>query len=159
MWRTGLLPQLDNLRYMLRSGMMGWFSLMLDATRWTPEERKSAMQEFALYKSALRPLIRAADLYHVSSRPDGVHWDGIEYFSAQRQSGVLYAFRGTVPDESSHRFRLKGLDPDRQYRVNFQDRGPAAGQRLSGQALMQEGIEVFLPNPLSSELVFLTTAP
>jgi hypothetical protein len=63
---------LENLRYMLRSGMLGWFSLMLDARQWTPEQRAAARGEFALYKNPLRPLIREADLYHVAQRPDGV---------------------------------------------------------------------------------------
>lgn len=151
-WPT---PRIENLRYLLRSGMLGWFSLMLDSSRWTLEQRAVARAEFALYKSALRPLIRAADLYHVAERPDGVHWDGMEYFSTVRQRGVLYAFRGAAPDAPSHRFRLQGLDARQQYRLRFQDRGAAAELFMSGQALMQEGVEVRLPEPLSSELVFI----
>ncbi|MEP6886178.1 MAG: alpha-galactosidase [Gammaproteobacteria bacterium] len=148
-------PRIENFRYALRSGMLGWFSLMQDAGQWNPEHRSVARREFALYKSALRPLIREADLYHVTTRPDGVHWDGIEYFSAPLRRGVLYAFRGSVPDEAAHRFRLQGLDPKRRYRVKFQDRGEAADRVLTGQDLMQTGVEVILPLPLSSELIFI----
>jgi hypothetical protein len=151
-WPT---PHIENLRYQLRSGMLGWFTLMLDSGRWTPEQRAVARAEFALYKSALRPLIRSADLYHVAARPDGVHWDGMEYFSTSRQRGVLYAFRGTGFHEPAHRFPLRGLDPARRYRLTFQDRGAAATLSMSGQDLMQEGVEVLLPEPLSSELVFI----
>jgi hypothetical protein len=125
---------------------------MLDASRWTAEQRSTAHQEFALYKSALRPLIREADLYHVAPRPDGVHWDGIEYYSATLRRGVLYAFRGGA-GQATHRFRLLGLDPGRSYRVRFQDH--ASTQELTGQALMQRGVDVALPLPLSSELIFL----
>ena len=145
-------PSLATFRYMLRSGMMGWFSLMQDSVQWSPEQHAAAMAEFSLYKSALRPLIRAADLYHVGERPDGVHWDGIEYFSTGAARGVLYAFRGTT-DEGSHRYRLQGLDPERSYRVTFHDQGAAA--TLSGATLMREGITVTLAAPLSSELVFI----
>jgi hypothetical protein len=151
-------PHIENFRYLLRSGMLGWFSLMLDTSQWSRQERAEARVQFALYKSMLRPLIREADLYHVAERPDGVHWDGIEYYSANLGRGVLYAFRGTAPDESTHRFRWRGLNPERRYRLKFQDQGTASNLVLTGQLLMQDGVEVTLPLPLSSELIFLEEA-
>jgi len=147
-------PHLENFRYLLRSGMLGWFSLMLDPSRWSAGERAAARAEFALYKSQLRPLIRAANLYHVSDRPDGVHWDGIEYYSRELARGVLYAFRGSAPEERSHRFRLAGLTPGTRYVLNFRDAGARVRQVASGAVLMRQGVAVTLPLPLSSELVF-----
>ncbi|HEV7612351.1 MAG TPA: alpha-galactosidase [Steroidobacteraceae bacterium] len=152
-------PRIENFRYVLRSGMLGWFSLMLDTSQWTAPQRTEARKEFALYKSALRPLIRDADLYHVAERPDGVHWDGIEYFSATRRRGVLYAFRGAAPDAPTHRFRLSGLNPAGRYRLEFQDRGAAATLVAFGRLLMHDGVQVTLDLPLSSELVFLQEIP
>jgi hypothetical protein len=152
-------PRIENFRYLLRSGMLGWFTLMLDSSQWSPEQRTEARVQFALYKSALRPLIREADLYHVAERPDGVHWDGIEYYSARLRRGVLYAFRGTAPDESTHRFRLFGLHPGSRYRLKFQDQGIAGNRILPGRILMQEGVEVTLALPLSSELILLEEMP
>lgn len=154
-WPT---PGLGQFRYMLRSGMMGWFSLMTDTSRWTPEQHAAARAEFELYKTKLRPLIRAADLYHAGARPDGVHWDGIEYFSAAAGRGVLYAFRGSAPDEPAHRFPLRGLQPAARYRVHRQDRGVAADYSASGAELLRDGVEVRLDEPQSSELVFVTRA-
>jgi hypothetical protein len=81
-----------------------------------------------------------------------VHWDGLEYYSPELRRGVLYAFRGSAPDEPGHRFRLAGLAPDGRYDVRFQDRGTSRVE--SGRALMQRGLTVLLPAPLSSELVF-----
>ena len=150
------IQSLTNLRYMLRSGMMGWFSLMLDTGRWSAEERAAARAEFALYKSALRPLIRTADLYHVSARPDGIHWDGMQYYSPAATRGVLYAFRGAGEDEPTHRFPLRGLDPARLYRLRFHDQGPAADRIISGRTLLEEGLEVTLPESNASELVFIS---
>jgi hypothetical protein len=147
-------PHIENFRYMLRSGMLGWFSLMQATSGWTSEQLAEARVQFALYKKALRPLIREADVYHAGERPDGVHWDGIEYFSARLRRGVLYAFRGTTPDESMHRFRLLGLEPQLRYRLRFQDQS-AANTVVTGRTLMQEGIEVTSTMPLSSELIFL----
>ncbi|MGH8121635.1 MAG: glycoside hydrolase family 36 protein, partial [Rudaea sp.] len=56
-------PRIENFRYVLRSGMMGWFTLMLDTTGWSRAQHDAALQELRLYKTTLRPLIRAADLY------------------------------------------------------------------------------------------------
>jgi hypothetical protein len=155
-WPT---PRIENFRYMLRSGMLGWFSLMQSTGEWSPQQRVEAQAQFALYKAALRPLIREADVYHVERRPDGVHWDGIEYYSAKLRRGVLFAFRGTAPDQPVHRFRLRGLAPASRYRLKFQDRGTPAGTVLTGRLLMQEGVEVPLSVPLSSELVFFQEVP
>jgi hypothetical protein len=148
-------PRIENFRYALRSGMLGWFSLMLDTSQWSPEQRTEAQLQFALYKSALRPLIREADLYHVAQRPDGANWDGVEYYSGRLRRGVLYAFHGTATDQPTHRFRLFGLKPGGRYRLKFQDRGAAANLVLTGRVLMQVGVEVTLALPLSSELIFL----
>lgn len=146
---------LDSFRYMLRSGMLGWFSLMADTGRWDAAQRAAARRELALYRTALRPLIRSADLYHVSERPDGVHWDGIEYYSGELGRGVLYAFRGSAPGEPVHRFRLEGLAPRSHYRLRFQDRGEAADRIATGAELMRRGAPVYLATTTSSELVFI----
>jgi alpha-galactosidase len=151
-------PRIENFHYVLRSGMLGWFSLMLDASLWTRQQREAAQREFALYKSSLRPLIREADLYHVSERPDGAHWDGIEYYSSRLRRGVLYAFRGSSSDLPMHRFRLLGLNRGSRYKLSFQD-NPAADREFSGEALMQMGVDVRLALPLSSDLIFFKEVP
>jgi len=150
-------PKLENFLYMLRSGMMGWVTIMTDTTAWTDEQREAARRAFALYKSRLRPLIRDARLYHVSARPDGVHWDGLEYWDPARNKGVVYAFRGSIADENEHRFVLSGLDSGKRYRLHFED-GNLPDRDVSGRELMGAGLSVHLREPLSSELVFLDEA-
>jgi alpha-galactosidase len=147
-------PRPENFLYMLRSGMMGWVTIMLDTTAWNAEQHEAARQAIALYKEKLRPLIRDARLYHVSARPDGVAWDGMEYWDSARGKGVLFAFRGTTPDEAEHRFVLAGLDAAKRYSLHFQD-GSAPDTEALGSELMGTGVEVRLRNPLSSELMFL----
>src|SRR5262249_40077826 len=61
---------------MLRNGMMGWLTIMIDTSAWSKAQHAEAKDEIRLYKTALRPLIRDAELYHISPRPNGVHWDG-----------------------------------------------------------------------------------
>ena len=92
-------------------------------------------------------------MYHVADRPDGVHWDGMEYYSSQLRRGVLYAFRGSGKDLPTHRFRLAGLNRASRYRLTFHD-NPAANREVTGDALMQMGVDVALPLPLSSDLIF-----
>ncbi len=150
-------PRIENFLYMLRSGMMGMLTIMQDTNAWTPEEHTAARAEFALYKQKLRPLIRDADLYHISARPDGLHWDGIEYFDASRGNGVVYAFRGSNAGEVQHLFPVQGVLPGRTYRLHFADRS-APDRLISGRELLRHGLTVVLPLPLSSELVFLDQA-
>ena len=150
-------PKLENFLYMLRSGMMGWMTVMQDTTAWTAEQHEAAHQAFALYKKELRPLIRDAQLFHIAARPDGVNWDGAEYWDPSRGKGVVYAFRGSIADELGHRFVLAGLDSAKRYRLHFED-GTAPDREATGRELMQSGLAVRLSAPLSSELVFLKDA-
>jgi alpha-galactosidase len=147
-------PRIENFLYMLRSGMMGWTTIMLDTTVWTPEQHEAARKAFALYKEQLRPLIRDANLYHLSPRPDGVRWDGIEYWDQSRGKGVIFAFRGKTPDEPEHTFVLDGLNPEKRYKLHFED-GSAPDAEFTGRELMGAGLAVHLVERLSSELVFI----
>ncbi len=153
-WST---PKIENFRYMLRSGMMGWLTVMIDTSTWSAEEHAEAKKEINLYKKELRPLIRDAELYHISPRPDGVHWDGIEYWDPNRARGVVYAFRGTIERENTHNFVLKGLQGRTTYRVKFHDCS-SADRSVTGRKLMSRGLTVKLSNPTSSELIFLETS-
>ncbi|MEO8726316.1 MAG: GH36 C-terminal domain-containing protein [Acidobacteriaceae bacterium] len=120
------------------------------------EQHDAARAALALYKAKLRPLIRHADLYHVAPRPDGVHWDGIQYFDPASQRGVLFAFHGSASEttEREHLFVLQGLRPENSYRLHFEDHS-SADKTFSGRELMRKGIRVLLPAPNSSELIFL----
>ena len=154
-WPT---PRIENFRYMLRSGMMGWFTLMIDTNSWTPRQHAAAAREIAFYKSTLRPLIRAADLYHVGPRPDGKGWDGTEYFNAGRDQGVLYAFHGSEATPDVFRFKLRGLRSGHRYRLHFRDHS-SPDSVLDGGDLMRSGLSVSLPMANSSELVVIEGLP
>ena len=153
-WAT---PRIENFLYMLRSGMMGWLTVMVDTNTWSTEQHSAAKRQIELYKTQLRPLIRDGDLYHVSPRPDGVHWDGIQYFDPRRKTGVLYAFRGTIPDAPEHEFVLQGLRSEAAYHIRFYD-GTLPDRVVSGGELLRSGLRVKLTLPNSSELVFLEEA-
>jgi Melibiase/Glycosyl hydrolase family 36 C-terminal domain len=151
-WPT---PTIANFLYMLRSGMMGWLTVMQNTTAWTRQQHAAARRAIALYKSRLRPLIRDAQLFHISARPDGVHWDGTEYWDPSRRQGVVFAFHGSDARERAHRYVLVGLDARASYRLHFED-GTSPDATVSGERLMSSGLRVVLAQPLSSELVFLS---
>jgi alpha-galactosidase len=150
-WPT---PHLENFLYELRSGMMGWFTVMQDTNAWTAEQHAAARQAIKFYKTNLRPLIRQAELFHISPRPDGVDWDGMEYWDPAQRRGIVFAFRGSGNDEQEHRFVLAGLVPQQQYHLHFED-GSSPDTELTGRQLMSAGLMVALPLPLSSELISL----
>src|SRR5262249_23678470 len=137
---------------------MGWLTIMMDTTAWSPEQHAEAKEEIDLYKKQLRPLIRDANLYHVSPRPDGVHWDGIEYWDPKRQRGVVSSFRGTIERQNSHNFILKGLQASSRYVVRFHDHS-SADRKMTGSELMGPGLKVKLQLENSSELIFIEATP
>jgi len=143
--------------YMLRSGMMGWLTVMQNTTEWTAQEHTVARRAIALYKTRLRPMIRDAQLFHISARPDGVHWDGMEYWDPARGRGVIFAFHGSDVTEPTHRFVLSGLNARASYHLHFED-GASPDATATGQQLMTSGLQVVLRQPLSSELIFLSGA-
>ena len=149
-WPT---PSLENFRYMLRSGMMGWLSVMIDTTSWSAEQHAAAKEELQLYKSELRPLIRDASVYHISERPDGIRWDAMEYFDPQSRHGVVYAFRGTTATDKN-KFILQGLQRASRYQLRFHDH-PRSDHIVSGADLMTAGVSVRLPIANSSEIIFI----
>lgn len=146
-------PALGQFRYMLRSGMMGAFRVLIDTTTWDPDHRAAAKKEIEIYKTQLRPLIREADLYHISARPDGIGWDAIEYYNPRTAGGVVYAFRGATKTEIKHRFALRGVDATLRYRVRFQDHS-SPDAIIAGDKLLTSGIVVQLPTANSSEIIF-----
>ena len=146
-------PSLATFKAMLRSGMMGWFTLMCDTGAWSKEQHEAARRQIEIYKQWIRPLINNANLYHISARPDDARWDGMEYWDAKTGKGAVFAFRGANAAEASHVFKLKGFDPTRGYEVWSED-GALSRSRIKGAKLVDEGLKVDLSDPGASELVY-----
>jgi alpha-galactosidase len=87
---------------------------------WTPPEKDAVKACVDTYKARLRPLLRAADLYHIFPRPDGRRWDGVEYYDPAAGKGVVYLFK-PAPTPAAGTIRFKGLDAKQKYRVHFED--------------------------------------
>jgi hypothetical protein len=134
--------------------MMGAWQIDPTNTRiWTEEEFDSARRAAEVYKAWIRPLLQDAKVHHVLPRPDGVHWDGMFYWSASLRRGTLFVFR---PDseEAQKPVRLKGLEPAERYWVWGEDGSVPAGTK-TGEELMRGGLPVSLPERYSSDLVYV----
>lgn len=147
-------PSLATFNTMLRSGMMGWCTLMCDTGAWSAEQRNAARRQIEIYKKWIRPLINHGDLFHISARPDEARWDGMQYFDSKSGKGIVFAFRGAKAGETSHVFKLKGLDRAASYKVWSED-GSVAGIQVTGAKLMTDGLKVELTDLGASDLVYL----
>jgi hypothetical protein len=147
---------LATFKTMLRSGMMGWCTLMCDTGAWSAEQHNAARRQIELYKQWIRPLINHADLFHISTRPDDARWDGMQYFDSKSGKGIIFAFRGAKAGEASHVFKLKGLDRAAAYEVWSEDGSVPRGE-ATGVKLMDEGVRVKLSAAGASDLVYLQT--
>jgi hypothetical protein len=123
---------------------------------WSEEQKAAIKRAVSTYKTRLRPLIRQADLYHVFPRPDGKHWDGIEYYDPETGKGVVYLFKPTAEPDTTI-VRLRGLQADARYRVTFEDASNPNVEKC-GDELMA-GMAVTLRGERVSELMFFEEIP
>jgi hypothetical protein len=146
-------------RYAFRSTSMGAPEWFLDAPNggngtepWTRQEKDALKECVDTYKARIRPLVREADLYHVFPRPDGRNRDGIEYYDPDAGKGVVYLFQPSS-EAATGAIRFRGLDPNRTYRVSFED-GTQPPSVKSAAELMDKGLPVKLEGEEVSEQVF-----
>ena len=123
---------------------------------WTDSQKALVQQAVSTYKTQLRPLIRHANLYHIFPRPDDKAWDGVEYYDPAAGKGAVYVFRPDSPLDSAA-IVFKGLDAKARYWLWCED-GSLAPTEQTGADLMRSGLTLSLPEPLSSEIVFLQDA-
>ena len=120
---------------------------------WTEKQKAAIKKAVTTYKEKLKPLIRNANLYHIFPRPDSIRWDGVQYHDPSTQKGVVYIFKPkNLVDQQI--IKLKGLDPDVNYQLSFEDGSNKTTVR-KGSALMRSGIVVTLKGDLASELMFI----
>lgn len=143
--------------YFWRSAMMGaWQFAPAESAKWTDEMKGTARRAAEIYKTWIRPILKDVKVHHILPRPDGVNWDGMFYWSPSLKRGTLYIFRPAASADEMV-VKLKGLEPEKQYRLWCEDGSIAAGVR-TGKALMAEGLVVRLPQQYTSDLVYVQDA-
>jgi len=137
-----------------RSAMMSaWQIDPTHTASWSPEDIAGARRATEIYKSWIRPILADVEVHHILPRPDGLHWDGMFYWSPSLKRGTLYIFRPNN-DQIAQRIRLKGLEPRARYRLRSED-GALAEQTREGQDLMSAGLLLKLPEKFSSDLIYV----
>lgn len=151
-------PEGDDPRpYLWRSAMMGaWQIDPKDSRSWTDAEREQTKLAVGTYKDWIRPILQDVKVHHVLPRPDGIHWDGMFYWSPKLKKGTLYIFR-PKSDVAQQTVKLKGLDRDGRYWVWSQDGAISSGIQ-SGADLMTVGLTIALPGHYTSDLILVQDA-
>lgn len=112
---------------------------------------------FALYRKKVRPLIRHGEQYHILPRPDGIHWDGMQYTdlaSGSSLKSVIFAFKPSEEAGTECLLYPRGLDGDRRYRITFED-GTSEEAVRTGREIMKSGLTVRIEG-VGSELIWLS---
>ena len=140
--------------FLWRSAMMSAWQTAPSHTRdWSDEAWAQTRRAVETYKEWIRPILRDARVHHLLPRPDGLNWDGMFYWSPTLRKGTVYVFR-PASDVAERAIRLKGLDPDKRYRVWCDDGSIEPGPRTARE-LMAAGLTVRLPYRYSSDLIYV----
>ena len=108
----------------------------------------------ALYKDFIRQFLPSAKTYHHTPDVAKTFNEGfsvIEIASPDGDRGALAAFNLCGTNETVQKIRLKGADASKTYEVTL-DNGREKFV-VSGRELKYEGIKIYIPSSLSSELV------
>ncbi len=116
--------------------LAGTFGYELDVTKIPEEDRKMIPEQVAMYHK-YNDLVRTGDYYRVASFRENRMYD-CYMVVAKDKSEALVTFIQVMgrPNAHSRRILLKGLCPDKKYRVEGEDR------TYLGSTLMQAGILV-----------------
>ena len=107
-----------------------------------------------VYKKFIRPFLPSAKTYHhtpdvVESFKEG--FSALEIASPDGGRGALAAFNLGDANETVRKIRLKGADASKTYEVTLDNNEEKFV--ISGRELKYEGVNIYIPSALSSELV------
>jgi len=125
---------------------------------WTvnPERLPNASQCATLYKK-LRPIIRNADVFHLTDQADLKHpasVQAMQYFDREQNKNIIFAFQANAPSLSAQ-LKLHDLQADGVYRIvvpkGFSFTFPYT---MTGKELMA-GLKVVFPNKGASAIILI----
>lgn len=131
--------------------MSGNFGYELDLTKLTEKEKKLVKEQVARYKQ-IRRLVQQGDFYRLLSPFEGNETAWM-FVSEDKKEAVVFYFRVlSEPHPPRKRLLLKGLDPDRVYRLGEK------AEYFAGDQLMGAGIPLRLPREDFTSLLFKLSA-
>ena len=142
--------------YVTRSFMFGgpWiFMTRLEQMR--PEDLEFAAGEIRIYKS-IRRRMRDGKVYHLTPRPAEDSWDALQSHHEETDTSVVIVARADTPIRP--RVRLRGLDPEKNYRVRFQE--DRRNLVMTGRQLMLGGVAMLaLSGRWSADIIYVEPMP
>ncbi len=140
--------------YACHSSMIGGPWILMDQlTEWTADDIDSARRNVALYKR-IRSRFRDARVEHLRW-PDGASWDALQAQQTDTGEGVLFLFQPPATAAKSVTVQLRGLDPDRSYRLTSGVSGKE--QTATGASWMTTGLVEDMP-PGTSDIILIDLA-
>ncbi len=162
-WVTDKVSEINHretsLDYRFLVAMQGSVGIGADLTKFSPQELETAKQYIATYKK-IRQTVQQGSLYRLISPQHDSEQSATESVSLDRSQAVLFAFLHSSSGTHAYPFvRLKGLDPDRQYRISgiagAQVDAPAAA---SGRYWMDHGFAPSLSGDFQAAGFLFTAA-
>ena len=126
---------------------------------WNPHQLARLNHFIKLYKDFVRPFMSTSRIYHHTptfsgSEPHG--WGVLELASEDHSRAIAGLFQLSNPKNYDYLIRMRGLELSRNYQVTFDNTRQSC--KMSGYALMQNGIKIRLEGALTSELLIFNSA-
>ncbi|MDQ8738763.1 alpha-galactosidase [Paenibacillus sp. LHD-38] len=100
--------------------LSGNFGYELDLTQFTEEEKEKVKEQVALYKD-VRHLVQFGDFYRLLSPFEGNETAWMFVSKDKSEAFVVFVSVLQEPNPKLNRFRLKGLDPNRDYKLHGEE--------------------------------------
>lgn len=119
--------------------LAGTFGYELDVTKIPEEDRRQIPEQVRMYHT-YNDLVRTGDYYRIASYSENHKYDCYMVVSKDRREALVTFIQVLMrPNYHSRRICLKGLDPQKNYRIEGEERV------YSGEAMMYAGIQVENP--------------
>lgn len=123
------------------AAISGNFGYELDLTVFSEEEQAAVRKQAALYK-VLRPLIQFGDFYRMRNPFEGNETSWMFVSEDQSEALIVYFQVLSEPNAPLRKLRLKGLNPDFDYRVSDPDLPEVPAEIFGGDELMHIGLNL-----------------
>ncbi len=131
--------------------LAGTFGYELDVTRIPEEDRNMIPAQVDMYHK-YNDIVRMGDYYRIASYYDNHEFDCYMVVSKDKTEALMtYIQVLNRINYHSRRIRLKGLDPQKKYRITYVDEedqaavGNDPGRTYSGEVLMNAGLLILNP--------------
>jgi hypothetical protein len=149
------VPSLAWDKYNFRTGLLGAIMVCGSEKALDAQQERVARETWSLYQTRQRAILREGDVYHILPFPDGVNWDGMQFYNTGLKRGSVLLFKPSATAPDSMIIKLKGLNRRVTYTLAFQDR-TNENCSITGAQLMNHGIQVAgMSGAYASEIVWM----